>query len=183
MKLNIPAGPLVYDTELKDIPRKVLRDLYRVMLRIQKVELKVDELYHEDEMKTPVHLCLGEEAIAAGVCADLNTEDYVFTNHRGHGHYIAKGGDIKKMVAELYNRETGCSRGRGGSMHLIDVAAGLPGSSSIVAGNSSNRHRCRSGFGHTKRQTCRRDFLRRRRRRKKVSFTKALISPCSKSCR
>ncbi len=135
MKLNIPASPLVYDTELKDIPRKTLRDLYRVMLRIQKVELKVDELYHEDEMKTPVHLCLGQEAIAAGVCSNLNTEDYVFTNHRGHGHYIAKGGDIKKMVAELYNRETGCSRGRGGSMHLIDVAAGLLGSSSIVAGN------------------------------------------------
>ena len=135
MKLNIPAGPLVYDTELKDVPQKVLRDLYRVMLRIQKVELKIDELYHEDEMKTPVHLCLGEEAIAAGVCSNLNREDYVFTNHRGHGHYIAKGGDIKKMVAELYNRETGCSRGRGGSMHLIDIAAGLPGSSSIVAGN------------------------------------------------
>ncbi|MDO8578818.1 MAG: thiamine pyrophosphate-dependent dehydrogenase E1 component subunit alpha [Dehalococcoidales bacterium] len=135
MKLNLPASPLVYDTELKDIPKKVLRDLYRVMLRIQKVELKVDELYHEDEMKTPVHLCLGQEAIAAGVCSNLNREDYVFTNHRGHGHYIAKGGDIKKMVAELYNRETGCSRGRGGSMHLIDVAAGLLGSSSIVAGN------------------------------------------------
>jgi acetoin:2,6-dichlorophenolindophenol oxidoreductase subunit alpha len=135
MKLNIPANPLVYDTELNDIPKKGLRDLYRVMLLIQKVELKIDELYHEDEMKTPVHLCLGQEAIAAGVCSNLNTEDYVFTNHRGHGHYIAKGGDIKKMVAELYNRETGCSRGRGGSMHLIDVAAGLLGSSSIVAGN------------------------------------------------
>lgn len=135
MKLNIPASPLAFDTELKDIPRKVLRDLYRVMLRIQKVELKIDELYHEDEMKTPVHLCLGQEAIAAGVCSNLNTEDYVFTTHRGHGHYIAKGGDVKKMVAELYSRDTGCSRGRGGSMHLIDVAAGLLGSSSIVAGN------------------------------------------------
>lgn len=104
------------------------------MLRIQRIELKIDELYHEDQMKTPIHSCLGEEAIAAGVCANLTVEDYVFTNHRGHGHYLAKGGDLKKMIAELYNRETGCSRGRGGSMHLIDVAAGLPGSSSIVAG-------------------------------------------------
>lgn len=134
MKLNKPASSLVFDTKLKDISPKVLQDLYRVMLRIQKVELKIDELYHKDEMKTPIHSSLGEEAISAGVCANLTPADYVFTNHRGHGHYIAKGGDINKMIAELFNRETGCSRGRGGSMHLIDVAAGLPGSSSIVAG-------------------------------------------------
>lgn len=127
--------PIAFDTKLDDIPKKVLQELYRAMLRIQSVELKIDELYHEDEMKTPVHLCLGQEAVAAGVCLNLNTDDYVFTNHRGHGHYIAKGGNVKKMVAELYNRETGCSRGRGGSMHLIDIAAGLLGSSSIVGGS------------------------------------------------
>ena len=126
---------IAFDTKLDDIPKKVLQELYRAMLRIQSVELKIDELYHEDKMKTPVHLCLGQEAVAAGVCLNLDTDDYVFTNHRGHGHYIAKGGNIKKMVAELYNRETGCSRGRGGSMHLIDIAAGLLGSSSIVGGS------------------------------------------------
>ncbi|MBI2852141.1 MAG: thiamine pyrophosphate-dependent dehydrogenase E1 component subunit alpha [Chloroflexi bacterium] len=126
--------PIVFDTRIDDIPVRVLSELYLAMLRIQKVELKIDDLYHEDEMKTPVHLCLGEEAIAAGVCLNLGIEDYVFTNHRGHGHYIAKGGDVKAMVAELYNRETGCSRGRGGSMHLVDTSVGLLGSSSIVGG-------------------------------------------------
>ena len=135
MKLAKVNRPIIYDTNINDISDKVLKELYRVMLKIQKVELKVDELYHEDEMKTPVHLCLGQEAVAAGVCAHLKTNDYVFSNHRGHGHYIAKGGDVKAMVAELYNRETGCSRGRGGSMHIIDTSVGLLGTSSIVAGS------------------------------------------------
>ncbi|MFC1964270.1 thiamine pyrophosphate-dependent dehydrogenase E1 component subunit alpha [Chloroflexota bacterium] len=125
---------LKYDTDLQNIPEEVLRDLYRTMLRIQKAELKVNDLYHEDEMKTPVHLCLGQEAVAAGVCQNLNSDDYVFSNHRGHGHYLAKKGDLKAMVAELYNRATGCSRGRGGSMHIIDVSVGVLGTSSIVAG-------------------------------------------------
>jgi pyruvate dehydrogenase E1 component alpha subunit len=105
------------------------------MLKVRKVQLKIAELYHEDEMKTPVHLCLGQEAVAAGVCAHLNANDYVFSNHRGHGHYIAKGGDVKAMIAELYNRETGCSKGRGGSMHLVDISVGLLGTSSIVGGS------------------------------------------------
>ncbi len=134
MKSTRAMKPIVFDTKINDISKKVLQELYLVMLRIQKVELKIDELYHEDEMKTPVHLCLGQEAVATGVCLNLTADDYVFTNHRGHGHYIAKGGDVKAMVAELYNRESGCSRGRGGSMHLIDTTAGLLGSSSIVGG-------------------------------------------------
>ena len=134
MKFSKVPKLVIYDTKISDIPKEVLRELYRMMLKIQKVELKINELYHEDEMKTPVHLCLGQEAVAAGVCRHLNTDDDVFSNHRGHGHYMAKGGDVKTMVAELYNRETGCSRGRGGSMHLIDTSVGLPGTSSIVGG-------------------------------------------------
>ncbi|MFC1984902.1 thiamine pyrophosphate-dependent dehydrogenase E1 component subunit alpha [Chloroflexota bacterium] len=134
MKSSKVPKTVTYDTNVSDISKEVLKELYRVMLKIQKVELKIDELYHEDEMKTPVHLCLGQEAIAAGVCIHLNTDDYLFSNHRGHGHYIAKGGDIKAMIAELYNRETGCSRGRGGSMHLVDTSVGVLGTSSIVAG-------------------------------------------------
>jgi len=82
-----------------------------------------------------VHLCIGQEAIAAAVGVNLNKDDYVFSNHRGHGHYIAKGGELNSMIAELHCKETGCSKGRGGSMHLIDTAAGLMGSSSIVAGS------------------------------------------------
>ena len=128
------SKPIIFDTKVRDIPKEVLRELYRTMLKIQKVELKVAELYHEDEMKTPIHLCLGQEAVAAGVCIHLNADDYVFSNHRGHGHYMAKGGDVKAMIAELYNRETGCSRGRGGSMHLVDTSVGVLGTSSIVGG-------------------------------------------------
>lgn len=109
--------------------------LYEAMLKIRLVELKIEEMYPRDEMRTPVHLCIGQEAIAAGVCANLNKNDYVFSNHRGHGHYIAKGGGLKSMIAELHCKETGCSRGRGGSMHLIDTSVGFMGSSSIVAGN------------------------------------------------
>jgi pyruvate dehydrogenase E1 component alpha subunit len=104
------------------------------MLKIRKGQLKINELYHQDEMKTPVHLYIGQEAVAAGVCAHLNADDYVFSNHRGHGHYIAKGGNLRAMIAELYNKETGCSRGRGGSMHLIDTSVGLLGTSSSVGG-------------------------------------------------
>ncbi|MHB1162125.1 MAG: thiamine pyrophosphate-dependent dehydrogenase E1 component subunit alpha [Chloroflexota bacterium] len=114
--------------------RETLLSLHHTMLRIRKVQLRIESLYHLDEMKTPVHLCIGQEAIPAGVCAHLTAEDYVSSNHRGHGHYLAKGGDLKAMIAELYCKKTGCSRGYGGSMHLVDTAAGHLGSSSIVGG-------------------------------------------------
>lgn len=110
--------------------------LYRMKL-IRAVQLKIEEVYHLDEMKTPVHLYIGQEGIAVGVCSALSPTDYVFSNHRGHGHYLAKGGNLKSMIAELYCRETGCSKGRGGSMHLVDLSVGLMGSSSIVAGGIS----------------------------------------------
>lgn len=113
----------------------LLPGFYQMMLKIRKVELKIEEEYPNDEMKTPVHLCIGQEAVAVGVCAALRGDDYVFSNHRGHGHYLAKGGDLQAMVAELYCKETGCSRGRGGSMHLIDPSVGFMGCSSIVGGS------------------------------------------------
>lgn len=117
------------------ISKEKLLELYRTMLRIRLVELKIEELYSEDEMKTPVHLCIGQEAVSAGVCANLNRDDHLFSNHRGHGHYLAKGGDLKAMIAELYGRKTGCAKGRGGSMHLVDISAGFEGTSSIIAGS------------------------------------------------
>jgi TPP-dependent pyruvate/acetoin dehydrogenase alpha subunit len=117
-----------------DLSREKLQELYYQMLRIRKVELRIESLYHLDEMKTPIHLCIGQEAVAVGVCANLEREDYVSSNHRGHGHYLAKGGDLNGMIAELHCRDSGCSRGRGGSMHLVDTAVGLLGSSSIVGG-------------------------------------------------
>jgi pyruvate dehydrogenase E1 component alpha subunit len=117
------------------IKKRMLLEFYRQMLMIRLVELRIEELYPQDEMKTPVHLCIGQEAIAVGVCAGLKKDDYCFSTHRGHGHYLAKGGDLKAMIAELYGKTTGCSRGRGGSMHLIDTAEGFVGTSSIIAGS------------------------------------------------
>ncbi len=111
-----------------------LVDLYRQMLRIRRLQERIESEYHLDEMKTPVHLCIGQEAVAVGVCAALRSDDYIMSNHRGHGHYLAKGGDLPSLVAELFCRSTGCSQGRGGSMHLVDTRVGHLGSSSIVGG-------------------------------------------------
>lgn len=108
--------------------------LYETMLRIRLFEERVAELILQGEIKCPTHLYIGQEAIAAGVCANLRRDDYVLSNHRNHGHYIAKGGDTKALMAEMYGKATGCSQGRGGSMHLAAPDIGLPGSSAIVAG-------------------------------------------------
>lgn len=107
-------------------------ELYYKILRIRTVEEKIAELYSEQEMRCPVHLCTGQEAIAVGVCAHLGKEDYVMSNHRAHGHYLAKGGDLKAMMAEIYGRSTGCSKGKGGSMHLTDLRINFLGSTPIV---------------------------------------------------
>jgi len=109
-------------------------ELYHKILRIRIVEEKIAELYSQQEMRCPVHLCTGQEAIAVGVCAHLGKEDYVMSNHRGHGHYLAKGGDLKAMMAEIYGRSTGCSKGKGGSMHLTDLNVNFLGSTPIVGG-------------------------------------------------
>ena len=102
------------------------------MLRIRMVEERIAELYPEQEMRCPVHLCIGQEAVAVGVCAHLRREDYVLSGHRSHGHYLAKGGDLEAMLAEIYGKETGCAGGKGGSMHLVDLSAGFLGSAPIV---------------------------------------------------
>lgn len=116
------------------LTKEKLVDLWFQMLRIHRMQLAIESRYHLDEMKTPIHLCIGQEAIAVGVCAHLRRDDYISSSHRSHGHYLAKGGDLKALMAELHCRETGCSRGRGGSMHLVDTAVGHLGSSSIVGG-------------------------------------------------
>ena len=108
--------------------------MYRSILRIRRVEEALADRYNEQEMRCPMHLCIGQEAIAVGVCEALRSSDRVFSNHRAHGHYLAKGGDLNSMVAELYGRATGCCGGRGGSMHLIDLSAGFMGSTPIVGG-------------------------------------------------
>jgi len=117
-----------------NIPLKTLRTLYVTMLKIRKFEEKLVELYPAQEIRCPVHLYIGEEAVAAGVCANLERDDYILSTHRGHGHYIAKGGDLKSLMAELYGKKTGCSKGKGGSMHLVDPEVGILGTSAIVGG-------------------------------------------------
>ena len=119
------------------ITNTTLRDLYHSMLRIRYCEESLVKPIESGEVRCPVHLCTGQEAVSAGVCAALKQDDYIFGNHRSHGHYLAKGGGMKEMVAEIYGKETGCSRGRGGSMHLIDPQVGMLGSAPIVAGTIS----------------------------------------------
>lgn len=104
------------------------------MLRIRMVEEKIAELYSEQEMRCPVHLCTGQEAIPVGVCANLGKNDYVFGNHRSHGHYLARGGSLKAMLAEIYGKASGCSGGKGGSMHLVDLSVNIIGTTPIVGG-------------------------------------------------
>lgn len=111
-----------------------LIEIYKTMQLIRLIEQRINDEYKYDEIKTPIHLSIGQEAVAAGVCMHLRKDDYVFGTHRSHAQYIAKGGDIKKMIAELYLRKTGCARGRGGSMHLVDTDVGILGTSAIVGG-------------------------------------------------
>jgi pyruvate dehydrogenase E1 component alpha subunit len=108
--------------------------LFFEMLRIRRVEEALAMRYAEQEMRCPMHLCIGQEAIAVGVSAALKISDKVFSNHRAHGHYLAKGGSLQAMVAEMYGRSTGCCGGRGGSMHLIDLNVSFMGSTPIVGG-------------------------------------------------
>ena len=107
-------------------------ELYRKMLFIRMVEESIAERYSESKMRTPVHLSIGQEACAAGVSQALDKGDLVMSGHRSHAHYLAKGGNLKKMIAEIYGKETGCSKGRGGSMHMIDLDVGFLGAVPIV---------------------------------------------------
>ncbi len=108
--------------------------MYYYLVKIRRFEEKIIELYPQQEMRCPVHLYIGQEAIAVGFCANLKKEDYVFSNHRNHGHLIAKGVDLKPMFAELYGKITGCSKGKGGSMHMVFPERSIMGTSSIVGG-------------------------------------------------
>ncbi|MDO8435968.1 MAG: thiamine pyrophosphate-dependent dehydrogenase E1 component subunit alpha [bacterium] len=116
-----------------NIEKEILIKMYETMVRIRRFEERAGELVAKGEIKTPCHLYIGEEAVAAGVCQALERDDYIFGNHRSHGHYIAKGGDIKSLMAELFCKATGCSKGKGGSMHIIAPEIGLLGTPPIVA--------------------------------------------------
>lgn len=117
--------------------KDLLEKLYKVMIKIRICEESLVDPISSGEIKCPVHLYTGQEAIAVGICSALEKKDYVFSTHRSHGHYLAKGGDMKELIAEIYTKETGCSKGRGGSMHLIAEEHGFLGSAPIVGGTIS----------------------------------------------
>jgi TPP-dependent pyruvate/acetoin dehydrogenase alpha subunit len=106
--------------------------MFRSLYRIRRVEEEIARIYPTDRIKSPVHLSIGQEWIAVGVCEALRPGDVVFGSYRSHAYYLAKGGDLKKMFAELYGKVTGCAKGKGGSMHLVDVAHGVMGASAVV---------------------------------------------------
>ena len=118
----------------EQVPVTLLTRMYLTMLRIRIFEERAADLVVAGEIKTPCHLYIGQEAIAVGVCAALEKGDYVWGSHRSHGHYLAKGGDLRAMMAELFGKATGCSKGRGGSMHLVAPEVGILGTVPLVAG-------------------------------------------------
>jgi hypothetical protein len=106
--------------------------VYRSLYRVRRVEEEVARLYPSDQIKSPVHLSIGQEAVSVGVCEALRPDDVVFGTYRGHALYLAKGGSRRKMMAELYGKATVCAKGKGGSMHLIDPDRGVMGMSAVV---------------------------------------------------
>ena len=108
---------------------------YASLIKVRKTEEAIASEYKNQEMRCPVHLSIGQEAVAVGVSMCLENEDIVFSNHRCHSHYLAKGGNLDAMIAELYGKRTGCVKGLGGSMHLMDDTVGMLGASSIVGGS------------------------------------------------
>ncbi len=112
--------------------KKLMMDFYEKMITIRKFELKADKLFKANKLPGFLHLYVGQEAIAAGVCAALRTTDYITSTHRGHGHLIAKGGDVRKMFAELYGKATGYNKGKGGSLHITAMELGILGANGIV---------------------------------------------------
>ena len=113
---------------------ETLLSLYRTMVTIRKFETLAGEMFAAGKIPGFIHLSIGQEASSVGVCSVLRPDDYITTTHRGHGHVIAKGADLKKMFAELMGRKTGYCKGKGGSMHIADFSIGILGANGVVAG-------------------------------------------------
>ncbi len=109
-------------------------EMYRKMLEIRRFEEKVYDLFAQNLIPGTMHLYIGEEAVAVGVCAALDDHDFITSTHRGHGHCIAKGASLKKMMAELFGKRTGYCKGKGGSMHITDKSIGMLGANAVVGG-------------------------------------------------
>ncbi len=118
----------------KTLDKPLLLEMYRRMKRIRAFEETAEELYYRGTVVGLLHLYVGEEAVATGACLALNEDDYITSTHRGHGHVLAKGGDPKRLLAELCGRVTGYCRGKGGSMHAADLSLGVLGANGVVGG-------------------------------------------------
>ena len=114
------------------VSKEAMKDMYLRMVHIREFESKAQSLFADGKIPGFVHLYLGEEAVATGVCACLRDDDYITSTHRGHGHIVAKGGDLKFMMAELFGKATGYCKGKGGSMHIADRDKGILGANGIV---------------------------------------------------
>lgn len=112
--------------------QELVARLYKRMSLIRRFELRLAEIYHTDAVKSPVHLSVGQESVAVGICDPLEKDDIVSNTYRCHATYIAKGGDLNEMMAELYGKRTGCAAGKAGSMHLVDMKHGILGASAVV---------------------------------------------------
>jgi len=119
------------------IPEKQTLEVYKTMLAIRRFEYRVEQLLKDSRIYGPAHLYIGQEAVAAGVCANLRPDDYIASTHRGHGHLIAKGGKFNLMIAELFARSTGYCKGKGGSMHIADMTRGMLGANGVVGAGIS----------------------------------------------
>lgn len=117
-----------------ELPRARLLELYRRMLTIRRFEEAIHELYTRGTMSGLAHLSIGQEAVAVGACAALRRDDYITSTHRGHGHLIAKGGDLNRMMAEMLGRREGYNKGKGGTMHIADFSIGSLGANGVVGG-------------------------------------------------
>jgi len=116
----------------------IYEKLFFEALRIRLVEEKIIELYPSDKIQSPVHLSIGQEAVAVGLCRHLGPEDWIFINYRGHAFYLAKGGPMPELFAELYGKKTGLSKGKAGSMHLAAPSQGVMGASAVVGSTISH---------------------------------------------
>ncbi len=119
---------------MKEIGLDVIKNLYYKMVKIRFFEESVERYFLDGEIPGFVHLYIGEEAIASGICSQLGNDDYIMSTHRGHGHTVAKGADVNRMMAEIFGKATGFCKGKGGSMHIADFSVGMLGANGVVGG-------------------------------------------------
>ena len=130
----MPFQKREFPNAFANLPKEKALALLETMVRIRAFESRVEELFLNRKIPGFVHLYIGEEAIASGVMAHLNKDDSITSTHRGHGHAIAKGARIDRMMAELYGKKTGYCKGKGGSMHIADFSVGMLGANGVVGG-------------------------------------------------